>query len=126
MCRRVKPRNTKEVTDAKCIFITWPAAELTLFPPLFSPTFPCRPRAATKTVQVLGVSAPYSISGSLPLVRWLQDQGYDVQICGYGLSSRCELRDPSFVSRARRTDIISFDVPDILRVCKWATVFCKS
>lgn len=40
--------------------------------------------------QVLGKSAPYAISGSLPLVRWLQDQGYDVQICGYGLSSRCE------------------------------------
>ncbi|CAM9629859.1 unnamed protein product [Ectocarpus sp. 13 AM-2016] len=44
--------------------------------------------AATATV--IGQSAPYSISGSLPLVRWLQDQGYDVQICGYGLSSRCE------------------------------------
>ncbi|CAM9371601.1 unnamed protein product [Ectocarpus sp. 4 AP-2014] len=42
--------------------------------------------AATATV--IGQSAPYAISGSLPLVRWLQDQGYDVQICGYGLSSR--------------------------------------
>lgn len=41
-------------------------------------------------MQVIGKSSPYSISGSLPLVRWLQDQGYDVQICGYGLSSRCE------------------------------------
>lgn len=40
--------------------------------------------------QVIGTAAPYAISGSLPLVRWLQDQGYDVQICGYGLSSRCE------------------------------------
>ncbi|CAM9261978.1 unnamed protein product [Choristocarpus tenellus] len=40
------------------------------------------------TAQVLGESSPYAISGSLPLVRWLQDQGYDVQICGYGLSSR--------------------------------------
>ncbi|CAN0024982.1 unnamed protein product [Ascophyllum nodosum] len=40
------------------------------------------------TEKVLGKSSPYSISGSLPLVRWLQDQGYDVQICGYGLSSR--------------------------------------
>eukprot|EP00904_Undaria_pinnatifida_P004372 jgi/Undpi1/13936/HiC_scaffold_9.g03587.m1 len=42
----------------------------------------------TATAKVLGKSQPYSISGSLPLVRWLQDQGYDVQICGYGLSSR--------------------------------------
>ncbi|CAM9134688.1 unnamed protein product [Ectocarpus sp. 8 AP-2014] len=40
------------------------------------------------TATVIGQSAPYAISGSLPLVRWLQDQGYDVQICGYGLSSR--------------------------------------
>ncbi|CAN0193753.1 unnamed protein product [Ectocarpus sp. 6 AP-2014] len=40
------------------------------------------------TATVIGQSAPFAISGSLPLVRWLQDQGYDVQICGYGLSSR--------------------------------------
>ncbi|CAN0104961.1 unnamed protein product, partial [Phaeothamnion confervicola] len=42
--------------------------------------------AATR--EVLGGAAPYSISGSLPLVRWMQDNGYDVQICGYGLSSK--------------------------------------
>lgn len=51
--------------------------------------------------QIIGKSSPYSISGSLPLVRWLQDQGYDVQICGYGLSSRCEcLASVLFLSRA--------------------------
>ncbi|CAM9110058.1 unnamed protein product [Discosporangium mesarthrocarpum] len=40
------------------------------------------------TAEVIGRAVPYAISGSLPLVRWLQDQGFDVQICGYGLSSR--------------------------------------
>lgn len=57
-------------------------------------------------LQVLGKSQPYSISGSLPLVRWLQDQGYDVQICGYGLSSRCEL----FSSSSCRAIVVSFTV----------------
>ena len=31
---------------------------------------------------------PFAIGGSLPLVRSLQDSGYDVQISGYGFSSR--------------------------------------
>lgn len=31
---------------------------------------------------------PYSITGSLPLVRNLQDNDYDVQLVGYGLSSK--------------------------------------
>jgi len=42
----------------------------------------------SSTVEVLGKVEPYSISGSLPLVRYLQDNGFDVQLCGYGLSSR--------------------------------------
>jgi acetylornithine deacetylase len=52
------------------------------------------------TEDVLGEVKPYSISGSLPLVRWMQDNGFDVQIVGYGLSSRyhaeneyCQLSD---------------------------------
>ena len=38
------------------------------------------------TVKVLGAAAPYSIGGSLPLVKELQEAGFDVQICGYGKS----------------------------------------
>lgn len=40
------------------------------------------------TENVLGFAKPYSVSGSLPLVRELQDLGFDVQISGYGLSAR--------------------------------------
>jgi len=40
------------------------------------------------TESVLGSVAPYAIGGSLPLIRELQDSGYDVQISGYGFSSR--------------------------------------
>jgi len=38
---------------------------------------------------VFGEVKPYSITGSLPLVRSLQDNDYDVQLVGYGLSSKC-------------------------------------
>jgi len=27
---------------------------------------------------------PFSVSGSLPLVKMMQDQGFDIQICGFG------------------------------------------
>ncbi|KAF7828566.1 acetylornithine deacetylase [Senna tora] len=37
------------------------------------------------TKEVIGYVKPFSITGTLPLVRDLQDEGYDVQICGYGL-----------------------------------------
>jgi acetylornithine deacetylase len=40
------------------------------------------------TATVLGEAKPFSIGGSLPLVRELQEQGFDVQISGYGFSSR--------------------------------------
>lgn len=40
------------------------------------------------TEEVLGSVKPYSIGGSLPLIRDLQDLGFDVQISGYGISSR--------------------------------------
>jgi len=41
--------------------------------------------AATTTV--LGEAKPYSICGSLPLVRDLQRGGFDVQLIGFGLMS---------------------------------------
>lgn len=37
--------------------------------------------------EVLGDAKPYSICGSLPLVREMQEEGFDIQIVGYGLSS---------------------------------------
>jgi len=38
------------------------------------------------TKEVIGESKPYSITGSLPLVAELQDEGFDLQISGFGLS----------------------------------------
>lgn len=40
------------------------------------------------TEKVIGEVKPYSIGGSLPLVNELQSKGFDVQITGYGMSSR--------------------------------------
>ncbi|XP_055821086.1 acetylornithine deacetylase-like [Solanum dulcamara] len=40
---------------------------------------------AKATKEVVGYLKPYSITGSLPLVRDLQDKGYDVQTTGYGI-----------------------------------------
>lgn len=37
------------------------------------------------TEEVVGYVKPYSITGSLPLIRELQDGGFDVQTSGYGL-----------------------------------------
>ncbi|KAL6520049.1 hypothetical protein OROHE_017192 [Orobanche hederae] len=37
------------------------------------------------TKEVVGHVKPYSITGSLPLIRELQDEGFDVQTSGYGL-----------------------------------------
>eukprot|EP01042_Synura_sphagnicola_P001580 gene1580-1835_t len=42
------------------------------------------------TLAVKGTVAPYSVSGSLPLVRDLQEKGYDIQLCGYGLAKNRE------------------------------------
>ena len=36
----------------------------------------------------MGNVIPYGIGGSLPLIRSLKDQGFDVQIAGYGLSHK--------------------------------------
>jgi len=38
------------------------------------------------TREVKGECKPYSITGSLPLVREMQRAGFDIQITGYGLS----------------------------------------
>lgn len=40
------------------------------------------------TRHVLGDVKPYSIGGSLPLIRQLQEQGFDMQISGYGISAK--------------------------------------
>jgi acetylornithine deacetylase len=40
------------------------------------------------TQKVLGSAKPYSIGGSLPLIRDLQDEGFDVMISGYGSSAK--------------------------------------
>ncbi|CAD6249886.1 unnamed protein product [Miscanthus lutarioriparius] len=37
------------------------------------------------TKEIVGHVEPYSITGSLPLIRELQDEGFDVQTAGYGL-----------------------------------------
>ncbi|KAG8071938.1 hypothetical protein GUJ93_ZPchr0006g42429 [Zizania palustris] len=37
------------------------------------------------TEEIVGHVEPYSITGSLPLIRELQDEGFDVQTAGYGL-----------------------------------------
>jgi len=39
------------------------------------------------TAEVKGKATPYAITGSLPLVRQMQNAGFDIQITGYGLSS---------------------------------------
>ncbi|KAL4373009.1 hypothetical protein AHAS_Ahas05G0038900 [Arachis hypogaea] len=39
----------------------------------------------SKATEVVGHVKPYSITGSLPLIRELQDEGFDVQTAGYGL-----------------------------------------
>lgn len=37
------------------------------------------------TEEIVGHVKPFSITGSLPLIRELKDEGFDVQCCGYGL-----------------------------------------
>lgn len=61
---------------------------------------------AEATKQVKGEVHPFSISGSLPLVREMQENGYDLQICGFGKSSKyhaqnesCSLSDMKNASR---------------------------
>merc|ERR1712224_213858 len=42
---------------------------------------------ATTEVMGPGNCKPYSISGSLPLVRYMQREGFDLQLDGFGLMS---------------------------------------
>ena len=51
-------------------------------------TSPGHKALAAATHAVHGHVSPYSISGSLPLVRDLQEHGYDIQLCGFGQSSK--------------------------------------
>jgi len=48
---------------------------------LQSPGYKC---LAAATERVVGKVAPFSLTGSLPLVSDLKDAGYDVQLVGYG------------------------------------------
>lgn len=61
------------------------------------------------TEKILGSVKPYSIGGSLPLIRDLQDDGFDVQIAGYGISSRYHADNEcsSLTSLKNATRIIS-------------------
>jgi acetylornithine deacetylase len=61
------------------------------------------------TQKVMGSVTPYSIGGSLPLIRDLQDQGFDVQISGYGMSSKyhADNEAASLTSFQKATKIIS-------------------
>ncbi|KAL6542298.1 hypothetical protein OROMI_023900 [Orobanche minor] len=45
------------------------------------------------TKEVVGHVKPYSITGSLPLIRELQDEGFDVQTSGYGLMATYHARN---------------------------------
>lgn len=61
------------------------------------------------TSEVIGNVTPYSIGGSLPLIRELQEEGFDVQIAGYGLSSRYHADNEcvSLEAMKKATQIIS-------------------
>lgn len=67
------------------------------------------------TKQTLGTVNPYSIGGSLPLIRELQEDGFDVQIAGYGFSSRYHA-DNECVSLAalKKATMICSDIIAIL------------
>lgn len=69
--------------------------------------------AATK--EVLGECKPYSISGSLPLVRDLQEAGFDLQICGYGLSKKYHAANESasLIALKRAVKIISRVIAEV-------------
>lgn len=58
---------------------------------------------------VLGDVKPYAIGGSLPLIRQLQEQGFDVQISGYGISAKyhADNETASLQSLKNATKIIS-------------------
>ena len=61
------------------------------------------------TEKIIGNVKPYSIGGSLPLIRELQEKGFDVQISGYGISSKyhADNESASLESLKRATKIIA-------------------
>jgi len=81
------PHSKYELEDAKAkLHLKWLGeAENGIACKLDSPGYKA---IVDATESVFGSAKPYSIGGSLPLVRELQDFGFDVQVAGYGLSSR--------------------------------------
>lgn len=61
------------------------------------------------TKKILGETKPYSIGGSLPLIRDLQDEGFDVMIAGYGSSTKyhADNESASLTDFKRATKIIA-------------------
>ena len=66
---------------------------------------------------VKGVAEPYSLTGSLPLVRDMQSEGFDIQLIGFGLMSTyhadneyCSLNDMKDAARILATLIAKFDL----------------
>ncbi len=61
------------------------------------------------TKKILGDSKPYAIGGSLPLIRDLQDGGFDVMIAGYGSSTKyhADNESASLTDFKRATKIIA-------------------
>lgn len=37
--------------------------------------------------ETYSVVKPFSVNGSLPLVKMMQKQGFDIQLCGFGVMS---------------------------------------
>ena len=80
------------------------------------------------TEDVLGTAEPFSIGGSLPLVREMQESGYDLQICGYGKSSKyhaqnesCSLTDMKNASQILAHVI--YEVCIYLSICMYICMF---
>jgi acetylornithine deacetylase len=67
------------------------------------------------TEDVLGKVIPYSIGGSLPLIRDLQEQGFDVMIAGYGFSNKyhADNESVSIESMKKACSILSRVIADV-------------
>mmetsp|Transcript_2757 Transcript_2757/g.9694 ORF Transcript_2757/g.9694 Transcript_2757/m.9694 type:complete len:428 (-) Transcript_2757:165-1448(-) len=80
------PHSTYTIADGTTgkLELTWGAMALEgIACNLTSPGYKALCKA---TEEVKGVAKPYAICGSLPLVRSLQREGFDLQVTGYGLS----------------------------------------
>lgn len=69
----------------------------------------------TATQNVLGKVVPYSIGGSLPLIRDLQEQGFDVMIAGYGFSNKyhADNESVSITAMQQANGILSQVIADV-------------